>query len=415
MALYVLKFGGTSLANHERILHVAGIVERIKKEGHDLVVVVSARSGDTNRLIQMAYDISETPDAEEYDALISTGELVSAALLAMQLHALGLDARSYSAHQLSIKTNKYHRKARIETIDIEPLQAALSCGVIPVVTGFQGVTDCARVTTLGRGGSDTTAVNIAAALNADTCFMYTDVDGIYTADPRVVLKASKISALSFDEMLALCSVGSRALHIRSVECAKAHGVALRVLSSFDQCDYKTSGTQIISANENSEKAYVRGIAFDSNQAKLGLLGIKSSPDVIDQITGALSSVGIEMDTMSQCSPGNVLLMDFSFTVHRDDFKEALMIVTDLAKILSAQAVESDDKIAKVSLVGLGIRAHSGAVALMFETLNKEGIVTQLISTSEIKVSFVLDEANVERAVGALHSAFGLNDNVQLTL
>lgn len=405
MALIVQKFGGTSVGSIERIQAVAERVIQTRKEGHDVVVVLSAMNGDTDKLIQLAKSVHDEPSSREYDALVSTGEIITVTLLSMALLSMGCPARSFNATQAGIKTTSDHKKARILGIDTERLRIDISEGRVPVVTGFQGVDEFGNITTLGRGGSDTTAVALAAALKADECQIYTDVDGVYTTDPRVVPEARKLDRITFEEMLELASLGAKVLQIRSVEFAGKYNVPLRVLSSF----VEGSGTLITYEDNHMEQPIVSGIAFDRNQAQITLVSVPDKPGVAKQILEAISSKGIEIDMIIQNVPNISGTIDFSFTVQRDDFKNTLTIMNELAKVLEAKEVRGDGKIAKLSIVGVGMRSHSGVATTMFTALAEEGINIHLISTSEIKISVVINEKYLELGARTLHSAFGLEN------
>ena len=402
MALIVQKYGGTSVGTVERIQAVAEKVAAARKRGDDMVVVVSAMSGETNRLIALAKDISKRPDAREMDVLVSTGEQVTIALLSLALQEIGCPARSYTGGQVHILTDSAHSKARIRDIDDARVRADLDAGRVVVVAGFQGVDETGNITTLGRGGSDTTAVAMAAALKADECQIFTDVDGVYTTDPRVEPKARKLDRITFEEMLEMASLGSKVLQIRSVEFAGKYNVPLRVLSSFEEGE----GTLITFEDEGMEEAKISGIAFSRDEAKLTIRGVPDQPGVAFSILGPISGANIEIDMIVQnISKDNTT--DFTFTVSRNDYPKALELLQETAKVLSAREVEGDDDIVKISLVGVGMRSHAGIASLMFETMAKEGINIRMISTSEIKISIVVDEKYLELAVRALHAAFDL--------
>ena len=403
MALIVKKYGGTSVGSIERIQHVAAQVAKAQREGHQVVVVVSAMSGETNRLIALADSIMEMPDAREYSALVATGEQASSALLAIALHALGCQAKSYTGNQVSILTSSDFKKARIHNISVEKLQADLAAGIIPIVAGFQGVDQKGNITTLGRGGSDTTGVALAAALKADECQIFTDVDGVYTCDPRVVSEARRLSRLTFEEMLELASLGAKVLQIRSVEFAGKYKVPLRVLSTFVEGE----GTLITFDEDSMENPVVAGIAFNRSEAKLTVLGVPDQPGVAAAILGPITQANIDIDMVVQnmATDGST---DFTFTVHRDDYSRALKVLEGIAQQLGAREISGDTKIAKISLVGVGMRSHAGIASTMFEVLGKEGINIRAITTSEIKVSVIVDEKYLELGVRALHSAFGLD-------
>ena len=405
MALIVQKYGGTSVGNIEKIANVAEKVIKWRNEGHNVVVVVSAMSGETNRLVDLALNVSPAPEPRELDVLLSTGEQVTIALLAMTLIKKGCPAKSYTGHQVHIKTDSAHNKARILDIDKQKVEKDLAEGKVVVVAGFQGTDEAGNITTLGRGGSDTTAVAMAAALKADECQIYTDVDGVYTTDPRVVPQARRLSKITFEEMLEMASLGSKVLQIRSVEFAGKYNVPLRVLSSFDE----GPGTLISyeSEEEEMEEAQISGIAFNRDEAKLTVLGVPDQPGVAYHILGPIGSANIEVDMIVQ-NVGADATTDFTFTVHRNDYDKAMKILQQVADELGAKQVNGDNKIVKVSLVGVGMRSHAGIASTMFEALAKEGINIRMISTSEIKISVVVDEKYLELAVRALHNAFGLD-------
>ncbi|MEP3561128.1 MAG: aspartate kinase [Marinobacter sp.] len=405
MALLVQKFGGTSVGTTERIEAVADKVCRFRKEGHDVVVVVSAMSGETNRLIALAGDIMEAPTPREMDVLVSTGEQVTIALLSMALQKRGCDARSYTGGQVRILTDTSHNKARIKDIDAHRMQADLAAGRVIVVAGFQGVDEHGNITTLGRGGSDTTAVALAAALKADECQIYTDVDGVYTTDPRVVDSARRLNRITFEEMLEMASLGSKVLQIRAVEFAGKYNVPLRVLSSFEEGE----GTLITFEDDTAmEQPVVSGIAFNRDEAKLTISGVPDTPGSALSILKPISDANIEVDMIVQ-NVGQDNKTAFTFTVNRPDLKRAQDILRRISDDIGAGEVVGDSKIAKVSIVGVGMRSHAGVATQMFEALSKEGINIQMISTSEIKVSVVIDEKYLELAVRALHSTFGLEN------
>ena len=404
MALYVQKFGGTSVGSIERIEAVADKVIRHKEQGHDIVVVLSAMSGETNRLIDLAKQIDENPLAREMDVLVSTGEQVTIALLAMALEKRGCAARSYTGAQVKVLTDNVHTKARIRSIDESHMRADLDQGCVVVVAGFQGVDEHGNITTLGRGGSDTSAVALAAALKADECQIYTDVDGVYTTDPRVVDKARRLESITFEEMLEMASLGSKVLQIRAVEFAGKYSVPLRVLSSFED----GPGTLITLEDEDvMEQPVVSGIAFNRDEAKLTILGVADVPGVASKILGLISGANLEVDMIIQ-NTAEDNTTDFTFTVHRNDFRQAKQLLEDSAAELGAREVTGDNTIAKVSLVGVGMRSHAGVAAKMFKALADENINMQMISTSEIKISVVVNEKYLELAVRALHTAFGLD-------
>ena len=403
MALIVQKYGGTSVGTPERITVVAEKVAAFRRRGHDVVVVVSAMSGETNRLIALAQQINEQPDPRELDVLISTGEQVTIALLSMALHNLGLNAKSYTGAQVQILTDSVHNKARIVNIADQKIRRDLQAGNIVVVAGFQGVDEYGSITTLGRGGSDTTAVALAAALKADECQIYTDVDGVYTTDPRVVPEARKIDKITYEEMLEMASLGAKVLQIRSVEFASKYSVPLRVLSSFEDGE----GTLITSEDETMEQALISGIAFNRDEAKLTVTGVPDQPGVAHRILGPISNASIEVDMIIQ-NVGDDNTTDFTFTVHRNDYRKAKQLLDGVAVELGAREVTGDEKIVKVSLVGVGMRSHAGIASKMFEALAKEGINIRMISTSEIKISVVIDEKYLELSVRSLHTAFNLD-------
>ena len=404
MALIVQKYGGTSVGSAERIKNVAKRVAQTRAEGHDVVVVVSAMSGETNRLVALAHEMQEFPDPREMDVVLATGEQVTIGLLAMALKNIGVDAKSYTGWQVAVQTDNAHTKARIDHIDGDKIHADLKAGKVVIVAGFQGITAEGDISTLGRGGSDTSAVALAAALKADECQIYTDVDGVYTTDPRVVPEARRMSTISFEEMLELASLGSKVLQIRSVEFAGKYQVRLRVLSSLQE---DGEGTLItFEEDENMEKAVVKGIAFDKNQARINVRGVSDKPGIAYQILGAIADANIEVDMIIQ-NMGNEGTTDFSFTVPRGDYRQTLDLMNGLKESLGAAEVNGDDTVCKVSIVGVGMRSHSGVAATMFRSLAEEGINIQMISTSEIKVSVLIDEKYMELATRVLHKAFGL--------
>ena len=404
MTLLVQKYGGTSVGSLERIHDVASKVLKYKNKGHDVVVVVSAMSGETNRLVELAKGISSTPSERELDVLLSTGEQVTIALLTMALQNLGCKSRSYTGAQVHILTDDAHNKARILDIDGARVKRDLAEGYIVVVAGFQGVDQQGNITTLGRGGSDTTAVALAAALKAEECQIFTDVDGVYTTDPRVVPGARRLDRITFEEMLEMASLGSKVLQIRAVEFAGKYNVPLRVVSSFEEGE----GTLITYEERGMEQALISGIAFNRDEAKLTIQGVPDQPGVAHRILGPIGDANIEVDMIIQ-NVGADGTTDFTCTVHRNDYDKALAILQDTAKELGAREVSGDDKIVKVSLVGVGMRSHAGIASTMFKALADEGINIRMISTSEIKVSVVVDEKYLELAVRALHVAFGLDE------
>lgn len=404
MALIVQKYGGTSVGSIERIRNVAERVAKFKMLGHQVVVVVSAMSGETNRLIALANQIQKEPDPREMDVLISTGEQVTIALLAMALKDLGLRAKSYTGAQVRIVTDDAYTKARILSIDEDKLRTDLDAGNVVVVAGFQGVDEAGNITTLGRGGSDTTGVALAAALNADECQIYTDVNGVYTTDPRIVSEARKLDSITFEEMLELASLGSKVLQIRSVEFAGKYKVKLRVLSSFEE---EGEGTLITFEDESMEQPIISGIAFNRDEAKLTVLGVPDKPGIAALILGAVSDANIDVDMIVQ-NVGANNTTDFTFTVHRNEFKKTLDVLNRVKDEIGAREVAGDDKIAKVSLVGVGMRTHAGVASKMFKALANENINLQMISTSEIKISVVVEDKYMELAVRTLHQAFELD-------
>jgi len=405
MSLIVQKFGGTSVGSIERIEAVARKIKGFRDQGHQLVVVVSAMSGETDRLIALARQINERPVPREYDVLVSTGEQVTIALLAMALDKIGCPAKSYTGPQVHILTDDAHNKARIQDIDGSRVRAALDNGRVVVVAGFQGVDEKGNITTLGRGGSDTTAVALAAALKADECQIFTDVDGVYTTDPRVVPEARRLERITFEEMLEMASLGSKVLQIRAVEFAGKYNVPLRVLSSFAEGD----GTLITYEDDNSvEHALISGIAFNRDEAKLTVLGVPDQPGIAHKLLGPVADANIEVDMIVQNVGPDGATTDFTFTIHRNDYDKAFDVVQRVAGELGAREVSGDNKIVKISLVGVGMRSHAGIAANMFEALAKEGINIRMISTSEIKVSVVVDEKYLELGVRALHDAFQLD-------
>jgi len=402
MSLIIQKFGGTSVGSVERIQKIAEKISAFNTKEQGVVVVVSAMSGETNRLTSLAHEISKNPLARELDVLLSTGEQVTIALLCIALNEMGISAVSYTGSQVHIRTDSAHNKARIKDIDHSRIENDLKDGKVVVVAGFQGVDEDGNITTLGRGGSDTTAVALAAALKADECQIYTDVDGVYTTDPRVVANARRLKRVTYEEMLEMASLGAKVLQIRSVEFASKYNVPLRVLSSFED----GPGT-IISAEENSmEQALISGIAFNKDEAKLTVVGVPDQPGVAHRILGPISKANIEVDMIIQ-NVGEDNATDFTFTVHRNDYEKAMEILRKVSKQLGARNVTGDSSIVKLSLVGVGMRSHAGIASTMFETLAEEGINIRMISTSEIKVSVVIDEKYLELGVRTLHDAFNL--------
>ena len=407
MTLYVYKFGGTSVGSIERIKAVAEKIKKARDQGDQIVVVVSAMSGETNRLVALAKEMQQHPNEREMDVLLSTGEQVTVSLLSMALHALGCDACSYTGSQVKILTDSSHTKARIRKIDDSRIQNHLNKGKVVVVAGFQGVDEQGDITTLGRGGSDTTAVALAAALKADECHIYTDVDGVYTTDPRVEPKARRLDKITFEEMLEMASLGSKVLQIRSVEFAGKYNVALRVLSSFTE----GNGTLITYEEPQVETALISGIAFNRDEAKLTITGVPDLPGVAFKILGPIAEANIEIDMIIQ-NIADDATTDFTFTVHRNDYQRAKTLLDITCNELGARKVTGDDSIVKVSIVGVGMRSHAGIASAMFKALADEGINIRMISTSEIKISVVVDEKHLETAVRALHSAFKLDQEIE---
>ncbi len=408
MALIVQKYGGTSVGNPERIKNVARRVARWHARGNQVVVVVSAMSGETNRLIALAREIQPQPDPRELDVMVSTGEQVTIGLLAMALKEIGVNARSYTGAQVRILTDSAYTKARILSIDEERMRADLNAGCVVVVAGFQGVDETGSITTLGRGGSDTTGVALAAALKADECQIYTDVDGVYTADPRIVPEARRLKTITFEEMLEMASLGSKVLQIRSVEFAGKYKVRLRVLSSLSSPDVEGEGTLItFEEDEGMEQAIISGIASSRDEAKITILGVPDRPGIAYQILGPVGDANVDVDMIVQ-NVGHDGLTDFSFTVQRGDYQKTLKTLEPVVKHINARGIVSGEKIAKVSVVGVGMRSHAGIASTAFRTLAEEGINIEMISTSEIKISVVIDEKYTELAVRVLHKAFGLD-------
>ncbi|HXF80878.1 MAG TPA: aspartate kinase [Usitatibacter sp.] len=409
MSLIVQKYGGTSMGSPERIREVARRVARFAAEGHRLVVVPSAMAGETNRLLALAREINPEPDPRELDVIASTGEQVSIGLLALALQARGLKAKSYTGWQVPIVTDAAYSKARILGIEERNIREDLDAGHVVIVAGFQGIDDDRNITTLGRGGSDTTGVALAAALKADECQIYTDVDGVYTTDPRIVPEARRLDTITFEEMLELASLGSKVLQIRSVEFAGKYKVKLRVLSSFTDVGSTDMGTLItFEEDENMEQAIISGIAFNRDEAKITVLGVPDKPGVAVGILGPIAEANIDVDMIIQ-NASTEGMTDFSFTVHRNEYKRAMQILeTTVKPRIGARGVVGDDRIAKVSLVGIGMRTHAGIASKMFGALATEGINIQMISTSEIKTSVVVDEKYMELAVRVLHRVFELD-------
>ena len=406
MALIVQKYGGTSLGSPERILAVAKRVERWRAAGHRLVVVVSAMSGETNRLLALAKELAPNPDPRELDVVAATGEQVTIGLLAIALIGRGLKARSYTGAQVKILTDDAFTKARIVSIDEKNIRADLADGSVVIVAGFQGVDEEGNITTLGRGGSDTSAVAVAAALKADECQIYTDVDGVYTTDPRIVPEARRLKTVTFEEMLEMASLGSKVLQIRSVEFAGKYKVRLRVLSSFEE---EGEGTLItFEEDDKMEQALISGIAFNRDEAKITVMGVPDRPGVAYAILGPIGEANIDVDMIIQNASDNNMT-DLSFTVHRNEYQKAMDVLNRQVKDhIKASDIRGDSKICKVSMVGVGMRTHAGIASKAFRTLAEEGINIQMISTSEIKISVVIDEKYMELAVRALHRAFGLD-------
>ncbi len=408
MALIVQKYGGTSVGSLERITNVARKVIQHRGQGHDVVVVVSAMSGETDRLLRLAKEIDPHPNEREVDVLLSTGEQVTIALLAITLNKLGCPARSYTGAQVRILTDDAHTKARILDIDEERVRRDLNEGKVVIVAGFQGVDANGNITTLGRGGSDTTGVALAAALKADECQIYTDVDGVYSTDPRVVPNARRLDRITFEEMLEMASLGSKVLQIRSVEFAGKYSVPLRVLSSL----VEGPGTLITYEDAQMEQPLISGIAFNRDEAKLTIVGVPDQPGVAYRILGPIGEANIEVDMIVQ-NVGADGTTDFTFTVHRNDFDKAMGILKNISNTLKAREVKGDNKIVKVSLVGVGMRSHAGIASKMFRALADHGINIQMISTSEIKISVVVDEKYLELGVRALHDSFGLEQKPEV--
>ena len=405
MALIVQKYGGTSVGSPDRIKNVARKVAKFRAAGHQVVVVVSAMSGETNRLIALTKEVAANPSPRELDVVVSTGEQVTIGLLCMALEDAGVPAKSYTGGQVKILTDSLHTKARILNIDDAPVRRDLDEGKVVVVAGFQGVDEHGNITTLGRGGSDTTGVALAAALKADECQIYTDVDGVYTTDPRIVPEARKLDTITFEEMLEMASLGSKVLQIRSVEFAGKYKVKLRVLSSFE--DREGEGTLItVEEDKNMEQPVISGIAFSRDEAKLTVTGVPDKPGIAYQILGPIADANIDVDMIIQ-NVGHDGTTDFSFTVARGDLAKALKVLEGVRAHIGARAVESDNTMCKVSIVGVGMRSHPGVASQMFRTLAEEGINIQMISTSEIKISVAIEDKYLELAVRALHKAFGL--------
>lgn len=403
VALIVQKYGGTSVGTIERIHRVADRVAQSQREGHRVVVVLSAMSGETDRLIKLAHEATPNPDERELDMLLSTGERVTIALLAMELRGRGINARSFTGRQVGIITDSAHTKARIARVTAHRIREALDQGVIPVVAGFQGINEQSDVTTLGRGGSDISAVALAAALKADRCIIFTDVDGVYTADPNIVPGARRIDKIAYEEMLEMASLGAKVLQTRSVEFAAKYNVPVEVNSSFKE----GKGTLVTTEDADMEAAVVAGVTGDRNQAKITIIGVPDKPGIAARIFGAVAGAQINVDMIIQ-NISQAAMTDLSFTVPRVDLRKAVPIIHAVAKDIEAKSVSVTEAIAKVSLIGVGMRSHSGVAAKMFEVLAREGINIMMISTSEIKISCVIDEKYLELAMRSLHSAFGLD-------
>jgi aspartate kinase len=403
--LIVQKYGGTSVANLERIKKVAEKILNYKKKGNDLVVVVSAMAGETDRLINLAKEITENPPLRELDLLVSTGEQVSSALLSITLQSMGCPSIALLGYQVPIYTNNLYTKARIKDIKVERIKKELSEGKIVIVAGFQGVTEEGEITTLGRGGSDTTAVALAAALKADLCEIYTDVEGVFTADPRIVPKARKLKKISYEEMLEMASSGAKVLEMRSVELAMIYKIPLVVKSSFTE----TEGTFITEEDEEMEKVMVSGVTYNRNEARISIYGVPDKPGIAAKIFGPVGERGIIVDMIIQTARPDKKA-DLTFTVPKTDYKEALKIIKKVAEEIGAERIESDENVAKVSIIGAGMRTHPGVATKMFKTLADHQINIMMISTSEIKISCVIDEKYTELAVRALHEAFNLEED-----
>jgi aspartate kinase len=403
VALIVQKYGGTSVGTVERIHRVAERVERAQKDGHQVVVVLSAMSGETDRLLKLAHEVTGAPDERELDMLLSTGERVTIALLAMELRGRGVNARSFTGRQVGIHTDSAHTKARISRVTADRIKEALSAGVIPVVAGFQGINASSDVTTLGRGGSDLTAVALAAALKADRCIIYTDVDGVYTADPNIVPAARRLDKISYEEMLEMASLGAKVLQSRSVEFAAKYSVPVEVNSSFKE----GKGTLVTREDADMEGVMVSGVTGDRNQAKITIVGVPDRPGIAARVFGAVANANIVVDMIIQ-NVSQASMTDISFTVPKADLRNAVDLVQRLSEEIGARSVAVTESIAKVSLIGVGMRSHSGVAAKMFEVLSREGVNIMMISTSEIKISCVIEEKYLELAMRTLHTAFGLD-------
>ena len=409
MALIVQKYGGTSVGSTDRIRNVARRVARYHREGHQLVIVVSAMSGETNRLLALAKELSADPNPRELDVVAATGEQVTIGLLAIALEAIGIKARSYTGGQVKVRTASAFTKARIQSIDDAAMRADLGSGTVVIVAGFQGVDEDGNITTLGRGGSDTSGVALAAALKADECQIYTDVDGVYTTDPRIVPEARRLDTVTFEEMLEMASLGSKVLQIRSVEFAGKYNVRLRVLSSFEDPEATSQGTLITyEEDKHMEKATISGIAFNRDEAKISVMGVEDRPGIAYSILGPIAAANIDVDMIVQ-NIGASGHTDFSFTVNRSEYQKALDVLSrERTKAFKAREIIGDSRICKVSVVGIGMRSHTGIASKMFKALADEGINIQMISTSEIKISVVIDEKYLELAVRVLHQVFELD-------
>jgi aspartate kinase len=403
VALIVHKYGGTSVGNVERIHLVADRVARAHKDGHQVLVVLSAMSGETDRLLKLAHEVTGMPDERELDMLLSTGERVTIALLAMDLRGRGVNARSFTGRQVGIHTDSAHTKARISRVTADRIKDALSEGVVPVVAGFQGINARSDVTTLGRGGSDLTAVALAAALKADRCIIYTDVDGVYTADPNIVPAARRLDKISYEEMLEMASLGAKVLQSRSVEFAAKYSVPIEVNSSFKE----GKGTLVTREDADMEGVMVSGVTGDRNQAKITIIGVPDRPGIAARVFGRVANDNIVVDMIIQ-NVSQASMTDISFTVPKPDLRNAVDLVQHLAQEIGARSVAVTESIAKVSLIGVGMRSHSGVAAKMFEVLSREGVNIMMISTSEIKISCVIEEKYLELAMRTLHTAFGLD-------
>jgi len=402
LALIVQKYGGTSVADCERIEHVAGKIAATRAQGHDVVVAVSAMAGETDRLLGLAHRLEPRPNQRELDVLLASGEQVSIALLSIALEKRGVKARSFTAAQVCIRTDSVHTKARIQEIDTGALRAQLAAGCVPVVAGFQGLDPQGDITTLGRGGGDTTAVGLAAALKADECQIYTDVEGVYTADPRVVPQARRLPRITFEEMLELASQGSKVLQIRAVEFAGKYNVPLRVLSTFKEGE----GTLITYEDQSVEAAVVSGIAFNRDEAEIALVGVPHEAGIAHRILGPVADAHVEVDMIVQNVARDGRL-DFSFTIHRNDYPQVMDILQANLHRIGAERLQGNDRVVKLSIVGVGMRSHAGVASTLFRALAEKGIEIRLVATSEIKVSVVVEEQHLELGVRALHEAFGL--------